>query len=109
MGLGISRRDSWLVSEDMSANISLELAVTNGFSYLQCVDLSHARGAAISLGVSRAKIQSELTLRGIRKSTKPKKKKRWIKTERLTCAGFVKMLYRFPRGRLVAVHHVTYF
>lgn len=37
IGLGMSRRDSWHVSEDISAKISLEVAVTNGFSYLQCV------------------------------------------------------------------------
>jgi hypothetical protein len=34
IGLGISSRDSWLVNEDISASISLEVAVTNGFSYL---------------------------------------------------------------------------
>lgn len=49
IGLGISRRDSWLVNEDMSANNSLEVAVTNGFSYLQCGEVSR-ESAAISLG-----------------------------------------------------------
>lgn len=44
IGLGISRRDSWLVSEDISANISLEVAVTNGFSYLQRVNVSCKSG-----------------------------------------------------------------
>jgi hypothetical protein len=34
IGLGISSRDNWLVSEDISASISLDVAVTNGFSYL---------------------------------------------------------------------------
>lgn len=43
IGLGISKRDSWHVSEDMSANISLEVAVTNGFSYLRCIN-GHAGG-----------------------------------------------------------------
>lgn len=46
IGLGISRRDSWHVREDMSARISLEVAVTNGFSYLSRV----TREAAVSTG-----------------------------------------------------------
>lgn len=47
IGLGISRRDSWHVSEDISARISLEVAVTNGFSYLQCATI---RKLAVSPG-----------------------------------------------------------
>lgn len=77
IGLGISRRDSWLVSEDISARTSLEVAVTNGFSYLQCVvrevvvspgeidDESsnlHCKSREISRGIAGEKFKSSLAL-----------------------------------------------
>ena len=93
IGLGMSRRDSWLVSEDMSANISREVAVTNGFSYLQCVNVSRRERLSaqvfFNMKVPSGNLHYE---RGKRQFDHGEERTSCV----LTCARFIIVLNCFP-------------